>query len=523
MKRYLSLWLPDWPLDRLRRLRSLSPRPDKPAPFVLTEPSANGRVIAAANTTAREGGLEPGLKLADARARVPKLRVEEIDRAADGDALRALAGWMVRFSPLVSLDGNDALMLETTGVDHLFGGEAALVQALSLRLTQTGYTNQLGLAGTPGAAFALARAAPGILPEGAEREGLAGLPVTSLRLSAQAVTLLRRFGLTRIGELYGIDRKALARRFHSQQAAEDVCMRLDQALGLRVEPLRPLYPPPAYSARLPCPEPLMSAEGIAEGLRQLMTRLCADLSAAGQGARVFRFHAFRSDGVVSQVDVAAARPVSAPEHVLRLFAEKIACIDPGFGIDLLILEARRTDPLARSSMALSGDLAAYDTDEAALAVLADRITARLGEATVCITRRSPSHLPGRAEQTETYTGSLPEGAASSPVAGPRPVRMLAYPERVEVLAEVPDGPPLRFVWRRILRTVLRADGPERISPEWWQHLPAAGSEPGASLPRTRDYYRVEDSEGRRYWVYREGLYGDGRGAAPEWFVQGFFA
>lgn len=480
-------------------------------------------MIAAANTTARALGLGPGLKLTDARARVPKLRVEEIDRPADADALKALAGWMVRFSPLVALDEDDALMLETTGVGHLFGGEAVLAQALSSRLTQAGYTHQIGIAGTPGAAFALARAAPGILPEGAEREGLAGLPVTSLRLSVEAVTLLRRFGLTRIGELYGIDRKALARRFHSQQAAEAVCTRLDQALGLRVEPLRPLHPPPDYCVRLSCPEPLMNAEGIAEGLRQLTESLCADLSAAGQGARVFRFHAFRSDGTVSQVEVSAARAASAPAHVLRLFREKIAFIDPGFGVDLMLLDARRTDPVARSSLSLSGDLAAQDTDEAALAALADRITARLGEAAVSLTRRNPSHLPGRAEQAEPYAGNLPAVEAFSPVAGPRPVRMLPHPERVEVLAEVPDGPPLRFVWRRIARNVMRADGPERISPEWWQHLPAAGSGPGKSLPRTRDYYRVEDSEGRRYWVYREGLYGDGRGAAPEWFVQGFFA
>lgn len=480
-------------------------------------------MIAAANTAARAFGIGPGLKLADARARVPKLKVEEIDRLADASALRALAGWMVRFSPLIALDEDDALMLEITGVGHLFGGEAALAQILSARLTQAGYAHQIGIAGTPGAAFALAHAAPGILPEGAEREGLAPLPVTALRVSAEAVTLLRRFGLTRIGELYGIDRKALARRFHSQQAAEAVCMRLDQALGLRFEPLRPLHPPPDYSTRLSCPEPLMSAEGIAEGLRQLTISLCADLSAAGKGARVFRFHAFRSDGTVSQVWVSAARAASAPTHVLRLFREKVAFIDPGFGIDLLLLEARRTDPVAHSSMALSGDLSAHDTDEAALAALADRITARLGEDAVSVTRRNPSHLPGRAEQVEPYAGRLPLVEAFSPVAGPRPVRMLPHPERVAVLAEVPDGPPLRFVWRRISRNVVRADGPERVSPEWWHHLPATGAGLGASLPRSRDYYRVEDSEGRRYWVYREGLYGDGRGAAPEWFVQGFFA
>ena len=81
---------------------------------------------------------------------------------------------------------------------------------------------------------------------------------------------------------------------------------------------------------------------------------------------------------------------------------------------------------------------------------------------------------------------------------------------------------LRFVWRRVTRRVVRADGPERIAPEWWTHLPPPRDET-APLPRTRDYYRVEDEDGRRYWIFREGLYGDGRGGNPEWFVQGLFA
>lgn len=479
----------------------------------------------AANAPARAAGIEAGLRLADAKATVPGILSEEIDRAADLKALTALAGWLVRFSPLVAFDGEDGLVLETTGCDHLFGGEAAMAAELSRHLAQAGYTHRIAVAGTLGAGHALARGTDTadylVLPSGEERRGLANFPMATLRLSPEALILLRRFGLTRIGQLYDIDRKALTRRFQSREAASAVCLRLDQALGRRVEPFAPLRPPPEHAERLPCPEPLTSPEGISDGLRQLTEKLCAALSAAGLGAQNFTFRAFHSDGGVSAVSVNAARPARAPAHVLRLFREKVGRIDPGFGIDLLLLEAARTGPMEAGSRPLSGDLAGGDFDVEALAILADRITARLGEGTVSLTIPEASHLPHKAERQVEYIGQSPS-TFHPPLTGPRPVRILARPEHVSVMAPVPDGPPLQFVWRRRLRRVVRADGPERISPEWWTYLPPAPGE-RSSLPRTRDYYRIEDSEGRRYWVFREGLYGDDRGAPPDWFVQGLFA
>lgn len=481
--------------------------------------------IAAANAPARAAGIEPGLRLADAKATLPDILSEEIDRAGDLRALTALAGWMVRFSPLVALDGEDGLMLETTGCDHLFGGEAGMAAGMSGRIAQAGYRHQIAIAGTPGAAHALARAgaegAHRVLPHGAERDGLACLPMSTLRLSPEALSLLRRFGLTRIGQLYDIDRKALARRFRSREAAGAVCLRLDQALGRRHEPLVPLRPAPDHIERLPCPEPLTTQEGLRDGLRQLAEALCFALSADGSGARSFTFRAFHSDGGAAALTVNTARPARAPKHLMRLFQEKIDQVDPGFGVDLLTLEAGRTGPMETGSQPLSGDLAGTDFDAEALGALADRITARLGEGAVTLALRQARRLPHLAERQAAYTGQAPEWAAPA-LTGPRPVRMLARPEEVSVMAEVPDGPPLQFIWRRRLRKVVRADGPERIAPEWWTWLPPATGRRRAP-PRTRDYYRVEDSEGRRYWLFREGLYGDDRGAAPGWFVQGLFA
>ena len=526
------------------------------------EAGTHGLRIAAANKSAQSEGVSVGLRFTDAKARCPGLSSEEIDRPADTAALKALGNWLIRFAPLIAVDGEDGLMLETTGCAHLYGGESGMMAEVSRLLQRDHIPHAAGLASTPGAASALARSKPGtILAHGSEREELSDLPVSSLRLSEEAETLLRRFGLTRVGQLYGIDRRALARRFRSREAADAVLLRLDQALGLRHEPLDPLRLLPLQSARFNCPEPIFTAEAIQFALEKMSADLCADLARLGQGARGFSLIAFRSDGEASEVSITLARPARTSKHILRLFREKIDQIDPGFGIDLLLLEARRAGAMDISAVALSGDLAASDTDEVALAALADRITAKLKEGAVYVHCPVESHVPERASQCETFTGQLPETLPREAITGPRPLRIFQTPERVRVLAEVPDGPPQRFVWRKVTRQVARADGPERINPEWWHHTappPRANSPEGTSqkwlapkldrradaeliekihaklaveevavpvknLPRTRDYYRVEDTEGRRYWLFRQGLYGDGRGLAPGWFMHGLFA
>ncbi|MEA1940778.1 MAG: DNA polymerase Y family protein [Pseudomonadota bacterium] len=528
MRRHVCVWFPDWPLDRLRRSRAASAAgwptcpgetPDETAgaaPFVLTEAGVHGLRVAAANAAARALGVEPGLRFADARTRAPDLAAEPVDREADARALERLALWMERWSPAVALAGADSIMIDTTGGAHLFGGETAMLDDMADRLGRAGLDCRLGLAPTPGAAWALAHAAPDRtrLDEAGLEAGLAGLPMAGLRLSEDGLTLLRRFGLTRIGQLYDIDRKALARRFHSLSAADAVLVRLDQALGQRPEPLDPLRPPPDHAARLPCPEPLLHPDGIRAGLERLAPALCERLDAHGEGARRFRLAVFRVDQSVAEVTVGAARPVHDPAHILTLFRDRLEAIDPGFGVELMELEAARTGPVTPQARSLDAVFAGDGPDAAELAVLADRITARLGGRVVNVLQPVESHLPERAEALSVYEGELPDWRSVPPPGpAPRPLRLFERPESLEVIAEIPDGPPMRFVWRRIVHRVRRADGPERIAPEWWR--PAA-------TRRARDYYRVEDEDGRRYWIFREGLYGDGRGGPPAWFVHGLF-
>ena len=529
MRRHDCVWCPDWSLERLNRSRagSARPLPVRPAgdaqdnsapPFALTESGQTGLRVIAANAAARAQGVEPGLRFADARARVPDLQAEPVDRSADARALKALALWMERWSPSLALCGEDSVLVDVTGAAHLFGGEGAMLADIAQSLASGGLTARLGLAPTPGAAWALAHegADRTCLDESGLRDGLAGLAMAGLRLSEETLMLLRRFGLTRIGQLYDIDRKALARRFNSRQAAEAVLVRLDQALGWRPEPLDPIRPAPDHAVRLPCLEPLLHLDGVRAGLERLAPALCERLDQHGEGARAFRLAAFRVDQSVVQLNVAAARPVRDPAHVLRLFRDRLDRIDSGFGIELLELEAARTGPVTAVARGFGGDFEGDAPDLTAISVLADRITARLGDRVVRILKPVASHLPERAETLCVYDGELPDWhGAAPPGQAPRPIRLFDRPEDLEVIAEIPDGPPMRFVWRRIVHRVRRAEGPERIAPEWWR--------PPSRPARARDYYRVEDMEGRRYWIFREGLYGDGRGGPPAWYVHGLFA
>ncbi len=512
--------------------------------LALTERTLKGVRLAALTPAARDLGLALGMTLADARARLPELASQEIDRGADARALVALGRWAMRFSPTVALDGRDGLMIDATGCAHLWGGEAGMLAEISARLDQAGLTHRLGLAPTPAAARALAHAAPGQITRiagASEAElaaGLADLPVTGLRLTEAARILLRRFGLVRLGQLLEIDRRALARRFQegagsrdsraAQTLADQVVLRLDQALGRLAEPLAPIAVPPAQTVRLPCPDPLIDLTGLQAGLDQLLSRLSTQLASDGLGARRLTLRAFRADGTEAALTAQAARPARDPAHWARLFADRLAALDPGFGIDLLLLEASGTDPLdgtappPRLGRGQVAGLGGGGEDPQALAALADRIAARLGPEAVTVTAPEESHLPERGEQAHVYDGALPDWSAAGPGPwGARPLKLFERPEPAEVIAEVPDGPPVQVVWRRVVRRVVRAEGPERLGPEWWR-TPQAGAADVGARPRARDCYRVEDAQGWRLWLCRDGLYGDGRGAPPRWYVHGLF-
>lgn len=476
--------------------------------------------MTAANEAARAASVYPGMALADARAILPALASRPAEPEADAAALGALAEWCIRYTPWTNVDGDDGLWLDITGCAHLFGGEDVLLADLDRRLGAIGLAHRLGLAETPGAAWAVARyggsarLADRIVPPGGLRAALSPLPVRGLRLDPETLTTLERLGLRRIGDLYGIPRPALARRFAALSLCAAVVLRLDQALGLRHEPISPRAPAPAYRARLGFAEPVTAPTAIETALGTLLADLCGTLGKDRQGARRLTLAAYRVDGAVARVSVALGRPSRNPAHVARLFKERLAAIDPGFGIELLILSADLTQPLPAAQGSLDPD--ERDGAEDGVARLVDRLSNRLGARNVTRVQARASHVPERAELHLPALRAAPAWPTLPDDATLRPFRLLERPEPIRVTAEIPDGPPLSFTWRRAVRRVVRAQGPERIAPEWWRDL--------EGRDHIRDYYQVEDAQGRRYWVFRDGLYQDpGAKGPPAWYIHGLFA
>ena len=572
MSRIVSVWLPHLAIERLKRERAESGGASGPddRPFALVGSDARGLKLTAVNARSRRDGIVPGMGLADARAICPHLLTAPAAPDKDADALLALARWSARYSPTLNTDGDDGLWLDVTGISHLFGGERALLADLANRLARARLTARLGLAETLGGAHALARFArrsPWIVPDGKIAVTLAALPIEALRLELKTARLLRRLGLKRIGQLTDVPRASLERRFHSRDAAQAVLLRLDQALGHRAEKRIPLLPAPDFVARLPFPEPLITHDGVIAGLDHLAAELCRTLTRASQGARRVALWVARADGSSAVIEAGLSAPSQAPSHLVRLLKDKIETIDMGFGIDLMALAALATEPLHPTQTSLT------ETDGAIRPeALIDALVNRLGADAVRRLFPRASHIPERAQSLRGAFASLPSWPHEATAKPPRPLLLLTRPEPLTVVAEIPEGPPARFTWRRVSRRVVKAEGPERIAPEWWRclhkltpHPPTAfGGGPlplpqgervscgGAASPipsplageggagsqseaapgegarkapssRVRDYYRIEDEDGCRYWVFREGLYRECADEAPCWFLHGVFA
>ena len=510
------------------------------------------------------------MSLADARALLPTLTVEPAEPLTDHRALSALADWCGLYTPWAAVDretgysgefgGGAGLWLDASGCAHLFGGEKVMLEDLVGRLEKLGFSSaSAAVAETAGAAWAIARFAGEMItlvPEGAVATALAPLPVHGLRLPADIVAALWRIGLRRIGDLLTLPRAPLAVRF-----GEALLRRLDQATGRLDEPLSPRRPTPAFRARLAFAEALGRRDDVAAALDYLLVDICARLEAAHNGARRLELAAFRTDGTVARAAVGTSRPTRTPGHLRRLFGEKLDSLDPGFGIEVMTLGALVVNPLPPAQPRIGLDTEAARAES--LAQLFDRLGNRLGGNAVVRLAPHPSHIPERAcreipammgfaappSPARSRSHPLPsrervlvpattfplpsrerEGPAQREGEGQtandeddhcsrqaRPVNLLVSPEPIEVVAPVPDGPPALFRWRRTRYLIARAEGPERIGPEWWL---ANGGHGAEALSRIRDYYRVEDNDGLRFWIYREGFFRPDR--PPRWYLHGMF-
>lgn len=470
-------------------------------------------IVAAADPAAQALGLHPGMALAQAQAMVPRLVVPglvvpglavlDADPAGDAAAVRRLAAWCLRLSPLTAPDG-DGVWIDATGCSHLQGGEAAMLATLLARLAQDGIAARAALADTPGAAHALARhGAEGciIVPPGATVAAIADLPIAALRLESETILALHRLGFETVSALAATPRAPLARRFGAA-----LLLRLDQATGRVAEPITPVIPPETPAVRAAFPEPLLTAEAFAAWTGRLTRQVCAAMERNGQGARQMDLVFERVDGTVQMIRIGTARPVRDPAHLARLLEERIETIDPGLGVEAMLLVVPLAEPLAYTQAV---HLAAEPDGD--IAALVDRLVNRLGPARVWRAAPVESDVPERS--VRRVAALAPPGGQSWPGWG-RPARLLTPPQPVEAVALLPDHPPAAFTWRRHRHRVRRADGPERIAGEWWHR--------DAERAALRDYWQVEDEAGRRFWLYRRG---DGVEAATgdlRWFVHGVF-
>ena len=496
------MWLPGWPT--LLAARRGNAAPDRPCATV--ESVRGQRRLVAVCPLAEQAGLAPDMPLVHARALCPALHPLPADPAGDRAALARLAAWCERYTPLAAADPPDGIVLDITGCAHLLGGEAALAADLAARLQRAALPARIAVAGSAAAAWALARTRPGVLPPGAEAAALGDLPLGLLRLDARTVAGLRRLGVRTIAELHRLPRGELTARFGTA-----TLLRLDQAHAAAAEAIAWPHPATPWMVRRAFAEPIGTPDSLAAVLATLAALLCARLATARLGGRRFVAGFRRVDGAAPAIAVATALPVRDAGYLARLLTAQLETVDPGFGIEAVTLAAAATAPLAPRQERL-GDLARPVQER--LAMTLDQLTARLGVASVWRPVAVASHVPERSLRRAPPLTSVADWLTGPP----RPVRLLRRPEPVSAMAPIPDDPPLLFRWRGTLHRVRAASGPERIAAEWWRRSePPEGREESDLV---RDYYRVEDSEGARFWLFRTGR--DAGAATSRWFLHGLF-
>ena len=535
-RRIVCVWLPRFLTDRLTRVAAGADAPlrafsastelenssqplsgraslqkaNSDGLLAVIAPGKGGNRLVAVNEAAERAGLRQGMLLTDAMAIAPDLRTASQDAPGEAAHLRRMALWCRRYTPWVAPDGPDGLRLDITGAAQLFGGEAALLRDLRGRFERAGFACRAAIASTPAAAWGMARhdgAALSIIPDGQERQRLSPLPVRALGIEEDKATALDRLGLKTIGQLLGVPRGQLRARFGAA-----LCTRLNQVLGIEREAQTSLAYEPVYGERLEFAEPVGTLDGVRMAAGLLIETLARRLAADGKSARGFTLILYGTQGESKDVGLTLARPSHQAGHIVRLFRERLTALEGRFAKDIAFdaatLIASSVESLRPAQSRLPGEgVPAKDGRD--LIAFVDRLNARLGESAVQQFSFRESHLPERAATAvPILRKAVP---APPPAAAARPFLLLPRAEEITAIAELPDYPPRAFTWRRVHHKVVKAEGPERIAPEWWHGQDQA--EPA------RDYYAVEDEKGHRFWLYREGDYA--ADDHPGWYIHGF--
>jgi protein ImuB len=501
-RRYLALCLPWLPAERL--IRSADAPADRP--FALIEKQRGAMRIVALNPHALRLGLEVGQALADACGCVPELATFAHDPLADAALLTRLASLCGDYTPSVQCDPPQDLLLDIAGCAHLHGGEEALRDHLLARIKARRLTVRAGIAMTPQGARALARFGG---------EELAALPLIALDVEPETTHALSRAGLRRIGDLSKISRTALAARFGAVTVTQ-----LARLLGEEDEHIVPQRQRERVFAEQRFAEPIGRTDDVLDVIEVLLEHTAVQLRERGEGGRRFLARLHRSDGHVACLEVETGAPTRDPALVLRLLRERIDSLadplDPGFGYDSVDLATTHSEALPDRQENLEAERRHPDT----LGPLLDRLAVRHGPSRVLRFAAGNSHVPERAGKLRSLrekkkTSTWLEVNENAPPL--RPLVLFDPPQPVRVIVSLPDGPPCRFIWKGKPHQVLRHEGPERVAAEWWRRRGGYEDNPGL----TRDYYRVEDDSGHRFWLFRHGLYGQ-EAERPDWYLHGLF-
>jgi protein ImuB len=499
-KRFVSIWFrhltTDWLTLRRPELKTL--------PFVFVIPVRGRIVITGTNFLAEKQGISVGMAAADAKAIVPSLEVVDDMPGQAEKLLKALGDWCIRYTPLIAVDLPDGLILDVSGCAHLWGGERVYLGTIIKILRSKGYDARGAMADTVGAAWAVARfgRVKQIIEPGGHKDALLELSPAALRLDPVTLERLQKLGFYTIKNFIGIGRSVLRRRF-----GQDFLYRIDQALGNEDEPLELLQPVEPYHERLPCLEPIRTATGIEIAIKKLLEMLCRRLEREGKGLRTAVLKCYRVDGQVIEVGIGTNNGSHHTGHLFRLFELKIPTIEPALGIELFTLDAPKVeDVLPGQEMLWSQKDGGLDDNK--LAELLDKLANKVGANNIHRYLPQEHYWPERSIKPAL---SLQDKRTTEwRTDRSRPSLLLPRPERIDVMVKLPDYPPNFFIYKGEKHIISKADGPERIEREWWLE----GGE-------HRDYYYVEDQNGRRYWLFRLGHYSEEK--SPQWFIHGFFA
>lgn len=500
--------MPNWPVTLIKRRFARRPAPDKrrKRAFLLIAEERSAEFVAACCENAAARGVRPGFSIEHTRALLPTMEivVDRWNTARDADALLALARWALRFTPAVSPDYPDGLLLDIAGCEHLFGGEDGLLAQLAGDLRRLGFPARIAAAPTSGCAAATARGAAvplSQIPPGREREALIPLPIAALRIDAQTVTALAEVNLHTIGELLLLPRNDLAARF-----GPALSFALDAALGNVLEHHAPVLPATPLREAREFDGAVTDFEPVAHTVRELLTTLLERVCPAGCGLRGVEVEVRGVDRVCTRVPLTLTYPTQDVDHIWSLIGPKLEKVKVGFGVERVAVRATHVDPLPSTQAAFWRDAGGTQPrQERQLGELLDRLADRLGPDAAFAVELRESYVPERAFAPRPVLHAqdvLPERRHDAN----RPSRLFERPEPARVMALVPDGPPIRVEWRGESAHIQAARGPERLAAPWWEPAP---------LP-PRDYFEVQLESGRVLWMYREPESG-------RWFVQGEWA